>query len=81
VVDEAQAEVVREIFAMRDAGTSLRGIADRLNERDVPTKRGGTWHASTVKHMLDNPKYRGLMEHRFGGETVEREADALRIVE
>lgn len=36
----------------RDAGDSLRTIADRLNTEGVPTARGGRWHASTVRAVL-----------------------------
>jgi hypothetical protein len=33
-----------------------------------------------VKHVLDNPKYRGRLVQTFDGETVETEAEALRII-
>lgn len=47
----------------------------------MPTKRGGDWHASTVKHVLGNPKYWGRLVQTFDGETVETEAESLQIVE
>lgn len=35
-------------------GVSLRGIAKRLNEQNVPTSQGGsTWYASTVRLILE----------------------------
>jgi DNA invertase Pin-like site-specific DNA recombinase len=79
--DPHTAPIVRRIFNLREEGESLRSIADTLNAAGVPTKRGGDWHASTVKHVLDNPKYRGRLVQTFDGETVETEAEALRIVE
>ena len=52
--DDEEALVVREIFVMRDAGKSLRAIADALNSRGIVGKRGGTFHASTVQAVLAN---------------------------
>ena len=31
---------------------SLRGLADALNARGIPTARGGRWQVSTVKNVL-----------------------------
>jgi DNA invertase Pin-like site-specific DNA recombinase len=73
------AETVRRIFQMRDDGTTLREIADTLNDEGVPTKRGGEWYASTVSYILKNDKYKGFMRHEIGGETVERERPDLAL--
>jgi site-specific DNA recombinase len=45
----AELEVVRHILARREAGAAFRVIAAELKTRSVPTKRGGRWHASTVR--------------------------------
>jgi DNA invertase Pin-like site-specific DNA recombinase len=46
-------DVVRDrIAAARDAGATLRAIADAFNAEAVPTARGGRWHASTVAAVL-----------------------------
>lgn len=46
-------QAVRERIAVeRDAGRSLRAIADALNAEGVPTARGASWHASTVRHVV-----------------------------
>jgi DNA invertase Pin-like site-specific DNA recombinase len=43
----------RSIERMRKQGLSFQKIADRLNEKDVPTAHGGEhWHASTVRALL-----------------------------
>ena len=42
------------IEATRESGlTDLRGIANALNARGVRTTRGGHWHASNVKNLID----------------------------
>lgn len=59
VVDEAQAAVVREIFARYEAGESLGEIRDRLKKRGIPTPRQGQWRACQLQQMLRNCKYAG----------------------
>ncbi len=34
------------------AGTSLNAMASKLNDEGVATARGGTWHASTIRHVV-----------------------------
>ncbi|MCC7442690.1 MAG: recombinase family protein [Bdellovibrionales bacterium] len=38
---------------MRSEGASLHEIARTLNDRQVPTKNGGRWHAKTISQILD----------------------------
>jgi DNA invertase Pin-like site-specific DNA recombinase len=77
--DPETAPIVRRIFRLRGQGESLRSIAEELNRDGIETKSGGEWHASTVKYVLDNPKYDGRLRHSFAEETVERNAEHLRI--
>jgi DNA invertase Pin-like site-specific DNA recombinase len=42
----------RWIARERAAGRSLRSIADELNVTGKRTARGGSWHASTVAHVV-----------------------------
>ena len=44
------------IASERTQGLSLRAIAEDLNAERIPTARGGTWHASTVKSILGSIK-------------------------
>lgn len=55
VVDEAETRVLEQMREWATAGDSLRTIADRLNAADVPTKRGGRWHPTTVARILNEP--------------------------
>lgn len=43
--------IIRE--AQRHGASTLRAVADALNARGVTTARGGQWHATTVKNMLE----------------------------
>jgi DNA invertase Pin-like site-specific DNA recombinase len=46
---ERELEPVRVILARRATGVSFRAIAAELRLRGARTKRGGRWHASTVR--------------------------------
>jgi DNA invertase Pin-like site-specific DNA recombinase len=59
VVNTKQAEVVRYIFAEALSGKGTQKIADGLNQRDIPTKRGGHWTSTTIRGILKNEKYTG----------------------
>lgn len=62
VINEKQAETIRQIFKMKRYGKKgLREIARTLNEQGVATARGGEWHAGTIKYILANPLYKGNM--------------------
>jgi site-specific DNA recombinase len=60
-VNEAQAEVVRQVYDLYTVqGLSIGAITRRLNELGVPTrKEQSCWERSTVWGMLRNPAYRG----------------------
>lgn len=63
-IDEAQADVVRRIFAAYAIGQSTATIASMLNADDVDpphvrSQRGGGWMASCVREMLRNTRYIG----------------------
>jgi DNA invertase Pin-like site-specific DNA recombinase len=45
-------ETERQVLALRAAGLSMASIAQTLNADAVPTARGGQWHASTVRQVL-----------------------------
>ena len=61
VVQESEAAIVREVFALyTQEQWSIGAIARRLQERGVPTRTGKCrWERSTIWGMLRNPAYRG----------------------
>ncbi len=57
--NEDEMAVAREIIARRanlSGQPSLRHVAATLNQRGVPAKRGGKWHASAVANIVNNWK-------------------------
>ena len=61
-IDEAQAQVVREVFDRYVSdGVSIGELARWLTDRGIPTRTGKMrWDRSSVWAMLRNPAYRGL---------------------
>ena len=59
VINKEEAKVVRLIFKMYLLGIGCHRIAKALNEEGVPTIAESSWHASTIKGMLTNEKYKG----------------------
>ena len=51
-------EVVKYIKRLKRKRLSLRQIVNRLNEQGIPTKRGGSWYAGTVRYILQNSRYK-----------------------
>ena len=72
-IDPAHAETVKAIFRMkRYQRKSLGEIARELNKKGIPTARGGSWYAGTVKYILENPIYKGVIEY---GEVMSKNKD------
>ena len=56
------AAIVRRIFAeSADAGQSFKGIAEMLNAECLPSPRGGKWSAGTIRSILQNKTYTGIL--------------------
>ena len=53
VADPAEQGVIGWMEAQRQQGASYALIAAGLNDRMVPTRLGGMWHASTVRNILE----------------------------
>lgn len=54
VEDDVEQQTLSRIRVLHGEGHSLNAIARQLNAEGVPTKRGATWHASTVRYLIKN---------------------------
>ncbi len=61
-IDEAEAEIVRQIFRMYLDGETPRTIAERLDAAGVapPRSKSPGWRKDTIKAMLKNERYCGV---------------------
>jgi DNA invertase Pin-like site-specific DNA recombinase len=67
-VNEREAAVVRRIAIDILAGVSLSRIAEDLNAEQVPTVRGGEWHARSVHSVVSKP--RNVAKRVYRGEVI-----------
>ena len=60
IIDEEQAEIVREIFRLYLTGLSERAIASTLMKMGIKTSSGkSTWTQTGIRIILENEKYKG----------------------
>lgn len=78
LVVENQAKTIREIYTIYDQqGWGFRNIANKLNEDGTPSPKGGLWCYSTIKYILQNPTYTGLV--RWGWRLSESKRSRTRL--
>lgn len=61
VPDEQAAAIVRRIFRMRLDGNGWAVIVRTLNEAGVPAPNGGGWVQSSVRGIVENETYTGVV--------------------
>ncbi|WP_233192398.1 recombinase family protein [Sporosarcina sp. P26b] len=59
VINNDEAEVVKMIFEMYQAGNGLKALANSLNKRGYRTKRNKHFSINGIAQILDNPTYVG----------------------
>lgn len=47
-----ETEVISRILALREAGTAMDTIAEKLNAEGIKPRSGGMWYGSTVRNIL-----------------------------
>lgn len=52
-----EAKIVEEIFTRALNGQGFHVIANELNKRGIPSKKGAKWHAASIQGILKNEKY------------------------
>ena len=60
VVDPSFIDTYKLVLRMVKKGTSMNAIATHLNDKGIPTARGGRWYASTIKAMVTSETAKAL---------------------
>lgn len=68
-IDEAEAEVVREMFELYSKGKSAFDIADIFNAKRLKNSLGTPFKANGIMRMLQNKKYIGTF--KYGSRVIE----------
>ena len=77
VEDPEEMQVLERMLAWKEEGMGVRGIAARLNEAGVLSKRGGKWHPTTVSRAID-PEARAAAREQSARDAVRRRDEAKR---
>ena len=77
VIDPQEADIIRFIFKSALNGSGTYKIAQLLQERGAPTRKGSRWSSSTVKGILTNEKYYGaaMFQKTFTDSQFKRHAN------
>ena len=59
-----ESKTVRTIYSECQKGMSLKKIAEMLTEQGAKTRNGGEWQTSSVKFILNNKFYTGVLQHQ-----------------
>ena len=63
VIEQQEADVVRNIFKAYIQGASLKEIAEDLTAKNIPyTERSCVWDKARISRILENAKYTGDAE-------------------
>lgn len=63
VINEKEAKIVKRIFELYIAGNGYKAIANRVNKEGHVGKRGKPFSVSTIKTILENPVYVGMIRY------------------
>ncbi len=63
VINEKEARTVKRIFELYIAGNGYKAIANRVNKEGLLGKRGKPFSISTIKTILENPVYVGMIRY------------------
>ena len=78
VIVPEEAEVVRFIFAQKEAGSTMLGTVRLLNEAGYKTRNGKEFVISTVQSIWNNEQtYRGMYRYGKDGEWVQGEHEPI----
>jgi DNA invertase Pin-like site-specific DNA recombinase len=75
-VEPKEAKVIKECTRrLLDDGHTVRSIVCDLNDDNVPSVRGGKWHASQFVAMITSHRLAGKRVHRGNGDEIVTDAD------
>lgn len=64
VINEREAEIVREVFEMKDSGSTYQAICDKLNSDGKVNRSGSKFQIGSVQSIYENRKtYQGFYKY------------------
>ena len=68
VINEEEASIVKRIFEMYLAGSTMAQIIRYLNENQIKTSRGNEYNKNSIRGILTNKRYCGI--YTFNGTEI-----------
>jgi DNA invertase Pin-like site-specific DNA recombinase len=69
LIPNKDAVIIKQIFDMYISGQGFFNIAQKLNEMQLTTYRGGKFEHRTVRYIIQNPIYKGYIRWNNNGKT------------
>lgn len=63
VINDKEAQTVRYIFSLYTSGLGYKAIANKINKEGHRSKNGNPFSISTIKIILENPIYVGMIRY------------------
>lgn len=60
-INEGESQIVKEIFQLRAIGHGYKSIVNHVNTKGFKTKKGNPFGINSIKTILENPTYAGLI--------------------
>lgn len=70
-INDFESHIIKQIYNLYLENNSMNNIAIELNNKNIPCKRGGKWHESTIYQILTNKLYAGYVIYR-GNDKIEQ---------
>lgn len=61
IINEHESAIVKEIFELRVTGKGYKSIVNHINTKGYRTKKGNPFGINSIKTILENPTYAGLI--------------------
>jgi DNA invertase Pin-like site-specific DNA recombinase len=58
-IDETESKIVKEIYDLSLSGVGTDSIANRLNQRGIPTRKNKLFRGNTIQGIIKNSIYKG----------------------
>ena len=71
-INDSEVQIVKRIYRESLEGVGTDTIAKRLNDDNIPTRKGVNWRGRTVQGIIKNTLYKG--ERMYSGKTFEAPA-------
>ena len=59
-IDNKEAEIVKQIYKLSLSGIGTQTIANKLNEKGIPTRKNKLWRTKTIQGIIKNTIYKGI---------------------